>query len=436
MKDMAVQVEDLGKLYRIGVPDRQPETLREATIALAGAPFAYLRRMLTPPTEEETLWALRHVSFQVERGEVIGIIGRNGAGKSTLLKVLTRITDPTEGRAILKGRVGALLEVGTGFHPELTGRENVYLNGAILGMKGQETKRLFDEIVAFSGVEKFIDTPVKRYSSGMYVRLAFAVAAHLNTEILIVDEVLAVGDAGYRARCLEKMRSIGKEGRTIVFVSHDTKAMASLCTRAILMDDGGITADGPTDDLLPEYLNQVMDEEEHTEPVLEFPDDLSKVAQITNVRITDGRGHPIVRHEVRDPITIEFEFVVRQDHPNLAATCQVRTKVGDLLFITADNDWATYNHTDSGARTVPKRAGRYRAQFTLPAPLLARGRYELTLNLLYPMVELVDEIKGIFIEMVDAGTFAGARQAPLMVPIEWHVSQQALPAAALELRPL
>ncbi|MCJ7620698.1 MAG: ABC transporter ATP-binding protein, partial [Anaerolineae bacterium] len=221
MTDIAVHVENLSKQYRIGAPQARYKTLRESLVDMASAPVHRLRRLGQPSPENETIWALKDVSFDVKKGEVVGIIGRNGSGKTTLLKILSRITEPTEGHAEIKGRVGSLLEVGTGFHPELTGRENIYLNGAILGMKRAEIDERFDEIVAFSEIERFLDTPVKRYSSGMYVRLAFSVAAHLEPEILLVDEVLAVGDAAFQKKCLGKMGDVAREGRTGLFVSHN-----------------------------------------------------------------------------------------------------------------------------------------------------------------------------------------------------------------------
>lgn len=251
----AVQVEGLGKEYVIGVAERRPSTLRDALAGFAAAPFRRLRRLSGSASEAERFWALRDVSFEVGRGEVLGIIGRNGAGKSTLLKILSRITEPTAGRARIHGRVASLLEVGTGFHPELTGRENVFLNGAILGMPKAEIARKFDEIVEFSGVAKFIDTPVKRYSSGMSVRLAFAVAAHLEPEILVVDEVLAVGDAEFQARCLGKMQSVTEgEGRTVLFVSHNMAAVGSLCDRVVHLDGGRVRGIGPPEDMVDAYL--------------------------------------------------------------------------------------------------------------------------------------------------------------------------------------
>jgi lipopolysaccharide transport system ATP-binding protein len=262
MTDTVIRVENLGKKYVI---DHQKQerysTLRDAMAnrarALAQKPLQYLAQRRTASPQEE-FWALKDVSFEIKQGDRVGIIGRNGAGKSTLLKILSRITEPTTGRICINGRVASLLEVGTGFHPELTGRENIYLNGAILGMSKVEIKRKFDEIVDFAEVEKFLDTPVKRYSSGMYVRLAFAVAAHLEPEVLIVDEVLAVGDVQFQKKCLGKMEEVGKEGRTVLFVSHQMAAIENLCQRAVLLEQGRSIADDKTKIVISKYLERLL----------------------------------------------------------------------------------------------------------------------------------------------------------------------------------
>jgi lipopolysaccharide transport system ATP-binding protein len=255
MGNLAISVRDLGKQYRIGGRQERHETFLAAVTAAMAAPLRRLRRIGQPVPEEQIFWALRNVSFELNRGEVLGIIGRNGAGKSTMLKLLSRITEPTEGRMEIHGRLGSLLEVGTGFHPELTGRENIFLNGTILGMKRREVSRKFDEIVEFSGIEQFLDTPVKRYSSGMYVRLAFAVAAHLEPEILVVDEVLAVGDLEFQKKCLGKMSEVAGQGRTILFVSHSMGAIKTLCSRAMLIHKGTAVASGPVEETVAAYLN-------------------------------------------------------------------------------------------------------------------------------------------------------------------------------------
>jgi lipopolysaccharide transport system ATP-binding protein len=256
MSDNAIQTENLGKLYQLGKARQRHNTLRDAVAAGLRAPLHWLRRNGKSPgnESEEIIWALREISFDIKRGEAVGVIGRNGAGKSTLLKVLSRITEPTEGCARVYGRVGSLLEVGTGFHPELTGRDNIYLNGAILGMRRAEIARKFDEIVAFAEIERFLDTPVKRYSSGMYVRLAFAVAAHLEPEILVVDEVLAVGDLAFQKKCLGKMEDVTYGGRTVLFVSHNMNAVQRLCSSCMMLDQGQLVAYGDTAEVIVRYL--------------------------------------------------------------------------------------------------------------------------------------------------------------------------------------
>src|SRR5215510_11481136 len=250
MSDIAIRIENLSKKYEITVGKDRHDTLRDQ---ISDSVRSLFHRNGRPRGQRETLWALKDVSFEVNQGEVVGIIGRNGAGKSTLLKILSRITEPTEGRVRIRGRVASLLEVGTGFHPELSGRENVFLNGAILGMSREEIKRKFDEIVAFAEIEKFLDTPVKRYSSGMYVRLAFAVAAHLEPEILIVDEVLAVGDFEFQRRCLGKMNQVAHGGRTVLFVSHNMSAIEYLCNRAVLLDGGVCRCIGTAREAIDQY---------------------------------------------------------------------------------------------------------------------------------------------------------------------------------------
>jgi lipopolysaccharide transport system ATP-binding protein len=259
MSEIAISVQNLGKRYRLGIRGQRQDTLLGALSAWVRSPlenYRQLRRLSQFDDEDgdDVLWALRGASFEVKQGEVIGIIGRNGAGKSTLLKILARITEPTTGRVVLNGRVASLLEVGTGFHPELTGRENVYLNGTVLGMRKREVDQKFDEIVDFSGIERFIDTPIKRYSSGMKVRLAFAVAAHLEPEILLVDEVLAVGDAQFQRKCIGKLHTIASGGRTVLFVSHDMSAIIGLCSRTLVVQSGAIVFDGVTTDAVPLYL--------------------------------------------------------------------------------------------------------------------------------------------------------------------------------------
>ena len=305
MGNVAVRVTDLGKEYQIGLRAERYKTLRDSLASLASAPARMFRRK--PKTGDDRLWALHDVSFEVREGEVVGIIGRNGAGKSTLLKILARITEPTIGTAEIHGRVGSLLEVGTGFHPELTGRENIYLNGAILGMRRAEIGRKFDEIVAFSEIEQFIDTPVKRYSSGMYLRLAFAVAAHLEPEILLVDEVLAVGDADFQRKCLGKMGDVAQEGRTVLFVSHNMPAVQALCARAILLRQGTVALDGSTGDVLQEYLGHLIATAAHA--FENNPDRRGDGSiRLTSARAVDAEGRTVDRLVAGTPVTLEFSY--------------------------------------------------------------------------------------------------------------------------------
>src|SRR5689334_22198419 len=264
MSQLAIRVDGLSKRYRIGAAERRHNTLRDLIVDTARKPLRGLRNLFHSDghprrSKKEWIWALKDMSFEIRRGEVVGIIGRNGAGKSTLLKVLTRITEPTEGHAEVHGRVGSLLEVGTGFHQELTGRENIYLNGAILGMKRAEIAAKFDEIVAFAEVERFIETPVKHYSSGMYLRLAFSVAAHLEPEVLLVDEVLAVGDAAFQKKCLGKLGGVAGEGRTVLFVSHNLGQLRRLCQHGVLLSHGECRAVGPIDDVIIDYQKSMLE---------------------------------------------------------------------------------------------------------------------------------------------------------------------------------
>jgi lipopolysaccharide transport system ATP-binding protein len=319
MSDTTIRVDNLGKMYRIGAAEKQSRNGWRALGDLAMSPFDYLRRMGRPPTEEETLWALRDVSFEVQRGEVVGIIGRNGAGKTTLLKILSRITEPTEGYAEIHGRVGSLLEVGTGFHPELTGRENIYLNGAILGMRKVEIDRKFDEIVAFAEIEKFMDTPVKRYSSGMYVRLAFAVAAHLEPEILLVDEVLAVGDAAFQKKGLGKMGDVAREGRTVLFVSHNMGAIQSLCERCLLLNDGHLILDDEATSTVETYLANLL------------PTAItgSLEAQIPGLCVKSiTLDEKQLEHGFNKPLKFDLHFTAEKDFYDLRLVLQIVNSLG------------------------------------------------------------------------------------------------------------
>jgi lipopolysaccharide transport system ATP-binding protein len=328
---VAIEAEGLSKRYRIGQMQAAYGTLRESLTHVAKRLTGKEHR-----THREEIWALRDVTFGVDEGEVLGVIGRNGAGKSTLLKILTRITSPTSGRALIRGRVGSLLEVGTGFHPELTGRENVFLNGSILGMKRREIQAKLDEIVDFSGIEKFIDTPVKRYSSGMYVRLAFSVAAHLEPEILLVDEVLAVGDAEFQQRCLGRMEDLSGTGRTVLFVSHNMQAINQLCDRAILLEGGGIAADGDSAEVVTRYLQSAHGTgSRRTWPDVESApgDDL---ARLLSVRVVDEDGETLETADVRRPVGIEIAFRVLREGQPVFPKLKLRDRQGEIAFNALD----------------------------------------------------------------------------------------------------
>ncbi len=357
---VAIVTDGLSKRYRIGEMQSSYGTLRDSVVAAARR---VARRDHTRHVEE--IWALRDVSLEVRDGEVLGVIGRNGAGKSTLLKILTRITTPTSGRAEIRGRVGSLLEVGTGFHPELTGRENVFLNGSVLGMKRREIHRKFPEIVEFAGVGQFIDTPVKRYSSGMSVRLAFAVAAHLEPEILLIDEVLAVGDAEFQQRCLGRMEDLSQSGRTVVFVSHQMQAVSQLCDRVILLDGGRVALDGPSGDVVAHYLQRTGGAGPiRTSADLEgaLADDL---VRLQSVRVVDERGAAISAVDVRHPVGIEIGFrVLRAGGPPVFPKLKLLDARRNVVF----------NAMDTSSRWLEESSpGDYVSTAWIPANLLNEG---------------------------------------------------------------
>jgi lipopolysaccharide transport system ATP-binding protein len=385
MSDISIKVEGLSKRYRIG--QREPyRTLRDAITNAFTAPVRWVKKSQSAirNPQSDTIWALKDVSFEVKHGEVIGVIGRNGAGKSTLLKILSRITEPTEGYADVYGRVGSLLEVGTGFHQELTGRENIYLSGAILGMKKTEIEGKFDEMVAFAEVEKFIDTPVKHYSSGMHLRLAFAVAAHLEPEILLVDEVLAVGDASFQRKCLGKMGAVAREGRTVLFVSHNMGAITRLCERSLCLDEGRITIDGLSNQVVNHYQSR------HIRPCAEWKraDSVGKGDGFAFLRVmlSNGDGQPTSLFDGDEPVYMEIRYIVRR----LLSGCQIATRIstseGLVVFTTTDAD-------NSGVSASPKEPGCYRTCFTIQAGFLAPGKYHLSVGAHLPYRNVYEVIE-------------------------------------------
>jgi len=401
-----VRIEDLSKQYCIGARENGYDTLRESLVHSFKAPFKRLRRDKSKP---QTIWALKDVTFNVGEGEVVGVIGRNGAGKSTLLKVLSRITEPTSGRVELYGRVASLLEVGTGFHPELTGRENIYLNGAILGMRKTEIDRKFDEIVAFAELEKFLDTPVKRYSSGMYMRLAFAVASHLEPEILLVDEVLAVGDAAFQKKCLGKMGEVAREGRTVVFVSHNLAAVRSLCGRAVWMDGGEVAELGETGQVVFDYLQKgnlsTLEQE--------WPD-LATAPGNEKLKIRRARLAPLGPYRadvisVETAIEIEFEFWVYEPG-NLHFTLHILTIEGTYVFCAS-------------SKSKPRQRGGLKQIAKIPANFLNDGLYTVTIQVVQDLSDSIYFHPEILVfEVLDSvreGNWFGKWPGVVRPKLEW-----------------
>jgi lipopolysaccharide transport system ATP-binding protein len=366
MNDTVIRVEELSKLYRIGVGRPRYGTLRDRIVDGLGSLFHRNGR----PESEDSIWALKGVSFEVRQGEVVGIIGRNGAGKSTLLKILSRITEPTLGRAEIHGRVGSLLEVGTGFHPELTGRENIYLNGAILGMRKTEIDRKFDEIVAFSEVEKFIDTPVKHYSSGMYVRLAFAVAAHMEPQILVIDEVLAVGDLNFQNKCLGKMGDVARQGRTVLFVSHNMGAVANLCTAGVWLDNGQVAQRGEVGSIISAYVKSSS--AVNQADISNWNREGTGEARITKAWLLDSSERECTTFSMGETIVLEFEVEFYRRFPSVNLSLEVKRAEMGMYVLHLESQ-------DCGF--VPERLseGKRRFRVEMPNCLLYPASYQITL---------------------------------------------------------
>ncbi|MFP3937825.1 MAG: ABC transporter ATP-binding protein [Phycisphaerae bacterium] len=371
MQEPTIHIEGLCKKYMVA-PPRQELPLARRLVRGLTEPFRRLRQFgQSSHREEDAIWALKDVYLEVSPGEVVGIIGRNGSGKSTLLKILSRITPPTAGLAVLHGRVGSLLEVGTGFNPQLTGRENVFLSGAILGMSQAEVRKRFDEIVSFAGVERYIDTPVKRYSSGMRVRLGFAVAAHLNSDILLIDEVLAVGDAGFKKRCLGKMSEVGRSGRTVLFVSHNMGSIRSLCDRVVWLRDGQVAAMGEPEPIVDEYLQEETAPEAPNEGVCEWAEGAGPGSdrgelQLVRLSATGDTGYPKSTFTTDETINIHCEYDQMVELCGLRLAVQVVTPTGDVAFTSTD-------HSQRGLKDFPP--GRYVSSCAIPGDLMNRGEY-------------------------------------------------------------
>lgn len=432
MSDLAIRVENLGKMYRIGRAQQRHDTLRDALQSAVCTPLERLQGKTSASEKESLLWALKDISFEVKQGEVVGVIGHNGAGKSTLLKILARITEPTMGRAVLNGRAGSLLEVGTGFHPELTGRENIYLNGAILGMKRVDIAHRFDEIVAFAEIEKFLDTPVKRYSSGMYVRLAFAIAAHLEPDILLVDEVLAVGDAAFQKKCLGKMGEVAKEGRTILLVSHNLTYITYVCSRALLLRQGVLIADGSsksTSELYIDHIAQVS-----TNGVLAFDTSrrlMTPQVSIPLVEVLSEEGRPVEKVQGGLGIRVRIHYDCRETlvSPSFAVVFSAPNGVELLRLSTMPisgyqlPDLYGTGYVDCLIKSVPFTGGTYTIGVGLGRP-----------NVEYMIFERV--VGGFEIPPYDAynsGFGVDQRCGVLTAPHEWEI-MSAMGAAEADVR--
>lgn len=408
-----IKVENLSKLYYLG--DRRANSLRDAIVNFIKKPGLGDRR--------NELWALRDISFELAEGETLGIIGHNGAGKSTLLKILSRITRPTRGSAEIRGRIGSLLEVGTGFHNELSGRENIYLNGAILGMKRAEIDQKFDEIVAFSELEKFLDTPVKHYSSGMYMRLAFSVAAHLDPEVLVVDEVLAVGDISFQKKCLRKMRDVGQSGRTVIFVSHDMQSITRLCSRAIWLKNGELKRDGEAKQIVGEYLHeQSQTGAEKVWAADEAPG--NDVTRLRAVRVRDEAGQTLASADIRKPVGVEITYDVLEPGKVLVPNLHFYNEQGACIFVS--HDW------NGGWRTRPRPAGAYTSTVWIPGNFLAEGTVFVTaaVSTYTPFIVHFVERDAVTFNVIDSlegdsarGDYAGLLPGVVRPALEWETEE-------------
>ena len=422
--DLSILVRGIGKRYKIGAAQQRTDTLRDLITSQAERIGNSLRGKRNHSNAADHIWALRDVNFEVKRGQALGIIGRNGAGKSTLLKVLSRVTDPTEGYGELRGRVGSLLEVGTGFHPELTGRENIFLNGAILGMHKKEIEARFDEIVAFSEVEKFIDTPVKRYSSGMYLRLAFAVAAHLEPEILVVDEVLAVGDADFQRKCLGKMGDVANSGRTVLFVSHNMSAILRLTQDSIVLDKGKVLLRAPSSEAVDFYLNRGLSKlgerfwEEDEVPVSSAP------FRPLAIRILDKADQ--VSDSVRsvEPIRIEIDYELSADVTGLRVGYYLFTTRGEPVFTSFDID-----SEELFKEYTARPKGVYTSRCTIPPDTLNEGRFLLGVNASSYGIRRYFQDDQALSFSVDASGAPGThwpepRPGPVRPVLDWKIEQK------------
>jgi lipopolysaccharide transport system ATP-binding protein len=411
---VAIQVEGIGKRYRIGVQEDSHDTLARQAMSVVTAPlrnFKKYRSLYKFKQEEQIgndiIWALKDVSFNIGQGEVMGIIGRNGAGKSTLLKIISRITNPTRGQVVIRGRVAALLEVATGFHPELTGRENVYLNGTILGMRKKEIDTNFEEIIEFAEVSKFIDTPIKRYSSGMIVRLAFSVAAHLEPEILLVDEVLAVGDIEFQRKSLGKMDDVSKSGRTVLFVSHNMGHIARLCHRTVLLNDGRVQEVGPTKEVISTYTRNIYQDVGPTREWNEGEGGETDNLKLQAAWLSDSSGEVNSYYAMTDPIGLNVKYEVKRDGLDVNAVWNLYNEDGIQMF-------SSYNYNDNESNRLTHKRGVYQTTARIPADLLNSGNYTLSFQLnLSKSISEVYQDGCLSFEVVDNKRYPGVAKKRL-----------------------
>lgn len=416
MATPAIRCVGISKRYQLGTHSG-PGRLTEA---VSGSLRRAFRRRESGEPADRTLWALDDISFDLEPGVVLGLIGRNGAGKSTLLKILSRITRPTRGEAFIVGRLSSLLEVGTGFHPELTGRENIYLNGTILGMKHKQITERFDDIVDFSGIESFLDTPVKRYSSGMYARLAFSVSAHLASDVLLVDEVLAVGDQAFQQKCIGKMADVASAGRTVIFVSHNLGSITRLCDRAMWLENGRLKRIGASTAVIEHYLGGAQVER----PVATFPQRSNLSAQLLGAAIRNERDHPSAEVSADESFTVDLDVLIRQQHSGVTAAIWMRDQHG-LTILSSDISHADPN---ASASLVP---GRHLLRVRIPKRLLAPGRYSLTAAVLSAYEGRIDSQDDFCsVTVVDHSTATGGTRAGVIgLNLPWEHRRAPLQAA-------
>ena len=434
MRRGSITVRGVGKRYQIGSERARYGSLRESVSAIVGAPVRRLRNPGSSTGHVETVWALRDVTCDIAPGDVVGVVGRNGAGKSTLLRILSRITTPSEGEAAIYGKIGSLLEVGTGFHPELTGRENIYLNGAILGMSRAEVRRQFDAIVEFAEIARYLDTPVKRYSSGMYVRLAFAVAAHLDADMLAIDEVLAVGDYAFQKKCLGKVGDVARDGRTVLFVSHNMGTVSALCERGILLDAGRVVADGPVAGIVETYIGSgVAQSGEAVWPDREGAPG-TQAARIHAVRVR-SRGRVTADVDIADEVHVEIEYWNLEEGATPSAAIQLRDRFG--VGVLSSATWPSAIVAHDGWYGKPHPVGLFRSTCVIPEEFLNEGYFSLNVYILaHPTKRVAAAEEAVSFVVHDSGAmrqeYTGGWLGVVRPRLSWTTQRVEAGAAGLD----